>query len=121
MEINLDKLACIRECLIPQQCAEKIRTLLQDTCLVTFSQEFDAQWTVRVLPLPCEQFLNDSGQFSSLDVCEAMLDAFLNGDFFISGLDIVSEIFNVSTKIDSALDGGGLGKKIVASLAFHNP
>lgn len=111
VEINLDKLACIRESLIPQQCAEKIRTLLQDTCLVTFSQEFDAQWTVRVLPLPCEQFLNDNGQFSSLDVCEAMLDAFLNGDFFISGLDIVSEIFNVSTKIDSALEGGGLGKK----------
>ena len=111
VEIVLDKLACIRESLIPQQCAEKIRALLQDTCLVTFSQEFDAEWTVRVLPLPCEQFLNDHGQFSSLDVCEAMLDAFLNGDFFISGLDIVSEIFNVSTKLDSALEGGGLGKK----------
>ena len=111
VEINLDKLACIRENLVPSQCAEKIRTLLQDTCLVTFSQEFDAEWTVRVLPLPCEQFLNESGQFSSLDVCEAMLDAFLNGDFFISGMDIVSETFNVSTKIDSALDGGGLGKK----------
>jgi len=111
VEINLDKLACIREQLVPSQCAEKIRILLQDTCLVTFSQEFDAEWTVRVLPLPCEQFLNDYGQFSSLDVCEAMLDAFLNGDFFISGMDIVSETFNVSTKIDSALDGGGLGKK----------
>jgi len=111
VEINLDKLACIREHLVPSQCAEKIRTLLQDTCLVTFSQEFDAEWTIRVLPLPCEQFLNDNGQFSSLDVCEAVLDAFLNGDFFISGMDIVSETFNVATKVDSELQGGGMGKK----------
>ena len=111
VEIILDKVSCIRECLTPEQCAQKIRMLLQDTCLITFSQEWDAQWCLRVLPLPCEQFLNAQGVFSSLDVCEAMLDAFLNGDFFISGLDIVSETFNVSTKIDTIVEGGGLGKK----------
>ena len=111
VEIILDKVSCIRETLTPEQCAQKIRMLLQDTCLITFSQTWDAQWCVRVLPLPCEQFLNANGTFSSLDVCEAMLDAFLNGDFFISGMDIVSEIFNVSTKIDTILEGGGLGKK----------
>jgi len=111
VEIHLDKIACLREALTPQLCAEKIRVLLQDTCLVTFSQEFDKEWTVRVLPLPCEQFLNELGVFASTDVCEAMLDAFLNGDFFISGLEIVSETFNISTKVDSFLKGGGIGKK----------
>jgi DNA-directed RNA polymerase II subunit RPB1 len=111
VEFHLDKTSCLRESLVPQVCAEKIRVLLQDTCLVTFSQEFDKEWTIRVLPLPCEQFLNELGVFASLDVCEAMLDAFLNGDFFISGLDIVSETFNISTKVDSFLEGGGIGKK----------
>ena len=111
VEIELDKIACLREGLTPCLCAEKIRLLLQDTCLVTFSQDFDACWTLRVLPLPCEQFLNEVGMFASIDVCEAMLDAFLNGDFYISGLDIVSETFNISTKLDCFLDGGGIGKK----------
>jgi DNA-directed RNA polymerase II subunit RPB1 len=111
IEINLNKIACLREYLTPKQCAEKIRVLLQDSCLVTFSQEFEAEWKIRVLPLPCEQFLSDTGQFSSLDVCEAILDAFLNGDFYISGLDTVSDTFNVTSKVDTLQAGGGLIKK----------
>lgn len=111
VEIILSKVDCLRECLNPQQCAEKIRSLLQDSCLVTFTQDFESQWIIRILPLPCEQFLTENGQFSSLDVCEAMLDAFLNGDFYISGLSIVSDTFNVTSKIDVAQQGGALVKQ----------
>jgi DNA-directed RNA polymerase II subunit RPB1 len=110
IEFVLKKSACFVENLTPSQCAERIRRALLDTCLVTFSQDFDAQWCIRVLPLPCDQFLNSSGSFASLDVCEAILDAFLGNSFLISGFEGISETFHIVSKVDGVLPNGGIGK-----------
>jgi DNA-directed RNA polymerase II subunit RPB1 len=110
IEFLLRKSACFLEHLTPAQCADRIRRALLDTCLVTFSQEFDAEWTIRILPLPCDQFLNSSGSFASLDVCEAILDAFLGNSFLVSGLEGISETFHLLSKVDGTLPNGGIGK-----------
>ena len=110
VEFDLRKTECLLEYLTPSDCAERLRKVLFDTCLVTFSQEFEAQWTIRVLPLQCEQFLNSAGSFASLDVCEAILDAFLCTNFYVSGLESISETYNVISKVDGLLPSGGLGK-----------
>jgi hypothetical protein len=110
VEFDLRKTDCLLEHLTPSDCAERLRKVLFDTCLVTFSQEFEAQWTIRVLPLQCEQFLNAAGSFASLDVCEAILDAFLCTNFYVSGLESISETYNVISKVDGLLPSGGLGK-----------
>lgn len=110
VEFELKKTTCLLEFLTPALCAEHLRRVLYDTCLVTFSQDFENVWKIRILPLACEQFLNSGGVFASLDVCEALLDSFLCTNFFISGLESISETFSVISKIDSILDTGGLGK-----------
>jgi len=110
IEFELRKMTCLLENLTPALCADRLRKVLVDTCLVTYSQEFEAAWKIRVLPLPCDQFMNAAGEFASLDACEAILDAFLCSNFYVSGLETISETFHLMSKVDSILPGGGLGK-----------
>jgi DNA-directed RNA polymerase II subunit RPB1 len=110
VEFELKKTMCLLEKLTPALCAEHLRRVLYDTCLVTFTQEYEFSWKIRILPMACEQFLNSNGIFASLDVCEALLDSFLCTNFYISGLETISETFSVISKIDCVLDSGGLGK-----------
>lgn len=115
VELRLHKRRCLQESVTPADVCSRLRTLLQDTCLVVASEVFEDVWVVRVRPFPVDPLLSDSGGFDSRAVCEAFLDVFTTS-LLVKGLSIVSDTFAVMSSIDSEQDGGGLGKRSIPKL-----
>lgn len=114
IEIILQKRRCLQEGLTPNQIRNRLRLLLQDTCLVISTETFEDQWILRIHPFPVEVFLNGN-QFNSRAVCEALLDV-CTSNILVKGLSIVSDTFHVTSSIDCVTDGGGVGKRSIQKI-----
>jgi RNA polymerase Rpb1, domain 5 len=114
IEILLQKRRCLQEDIVPQQVRNRLRMLLQDTCLVTSTETFENDWIIRIYPFPVESFLNNNS-FNSRAVCEALLDV-CTSNVLVKGLSIVTDTFHVLSSIDCELEEGGIGKKSIPKI-----
>jgi hypothetical protein len=109
VEIVLSKIRCLQEDITPYEIRDRLRLLLLDMCLISSSEIFEDDWMIRIVPFPVEEFVQSS-IFDSKSICEALIDV-MQTNVLVRGLQIVSEVFHVPTKIDVELASGGLGKK----------
>ena len=108
VEYTLNKRKALVEKISPKDVAVKIREILLDNALVTASEDFEKEWTIRIRPFGFDAFCVGN-LFDSRSACEALLDG-LRSQCLVRGLSWISDSYVTNYAADEVVLGGGLGR-----------